>query len=108
MSGRRVIFGRFGSRLTKAHFVIKCAEIMQGGEVFVPKIPSMRLGDQADALANGCQRRSLASDRAKRSTKFSRRLTKPGTGSITPNMYVIHPDGPWFEVDLEQFKTLLQ
>ena len=37
-------------------FVIRCAELIQGGEIFVPKIPSMRLGDLADALANGCPR----------------------------------------------------
>jgi UDP-N-acetylglucosamine 4,6-dehydratase len=36
-------------------FVIKCTELMQGGEIFVPKIPSMRLGDLADAVAAGCQ-----------------------------------------------------
>ncbi len=37
-------------------FVIKCTELMQGGEVFVPKIPSMRLGDLAAAVAGGCER----------------------------------------------------
>ncbi len=36
-------------------FVIKCAESLTGGEVFVPKIPSMRLGDLANAIGNGCQ-----------------------------------------------------
>jgi len=32
-------------------FVIRCIEQMQGGEVFVPKIPSMRMVDLAKALA---------------------------------------------------------
>jgi UDP-N-acetylglucosamine 4,6-dehydratase len=32
-------------------FVIKCIEIMQGGEVFVPKIPSMNLMDLAQVIA---------------------------------------------------------
>ena len=32
-------------------FVIRCLGLMQGGEVFVPKIPSMRLTDLARALA---------------------------------------------------------
>jgi UDP-N-acetylglucosamine 4,6-dehydratase len=32
-------------------FVIKCIECMQGGEVFVPKIPSMRVVDLAKAIA---------------------------------------------------------
>ena len=35
-------------------FVIRCIEQMQGGEVFVPKIPSMRIVDLAEAVAPGC------------------------------------------------------
>ena len=35
-------------------FVIRCAEAMHGGEVFVPKIPSMRIIDLADVVAPGC------------------------------------------------------
>jgi len=33
------------------HFVIKCIELMKGGEVFVPKIPSMKIIDLAEAIA---------------------------------------------------------
>lgn len=33
------------------HFVMDCIEQMQGGEVFVPKIPSMKLTDLAKAVA---------------------------------------------------------
>ncbi len=36
-------------------FTIRCIEQMQGGEVFVPKIPSMRVMDLAQALAPGCR-----------------------------------------------------
>jgi UDP-N-acetylglucosamine 4,6-dehydratase len=32
-------------------FVLKCIELMQGGEVFVPKIPSMKVIDLARAIA---------------------------------------------------------
>jgi len=32
-------------------FVIRCIEEMQGGEVFVPKIPSMKMTDLAKAIA---------------------------------------------------------
>jgi len=37
-------------------FVIHCIDRMQGGEVSVPKIPSMRLMDLADAIAPGAQK----------------------------------------------------
>ena len=36
-------------------FVIRCAEQMHGGEVFVPKIPSMRITDIAEAVAPDCR-----------------------------------------------------
>lgn len=34
-------------------FVVSCVAMMQGGEIFVPKIPSMRIVDVARALAPG-------------------------------------------------------
>lgn len=37
------------------HFVTRCLEQMQGGEVFVPKIPSMNILDLVKAVAPGCQ-----------------------------------------------------
>ena len=37
-------------------FVIKCIETMKGGEVFVPKIPSMKIMDLAEAIAPGVKK----------------------------------------------------
>jgi UDP-N-acetylglucosamine 4,6-dehydratase len=46
---------RFWLTLEKGvYFVISCIEQMHGGEVFVPKIPSMRIMDLAEAVAPGC------------------------------------------------------
>ncbi len=36
-------------------FVVRCIEQMHGGEIFVPKIPSMKLLDMAQAIAPDCQ-----------------------------------------------------
>jgi UDP-N-acetylglucosamine 4,6-dehydratase/5-epimerase len=36
-------------------FVARCIEQMHGGEIFVPKIPSMRMLELAEALAPGCE-----------------------------------------------------
>ena len=38
------------------HFVLDCIDRMHGGEVFVPKIPSMKLIDLADAIAPGAKK----------------------------------------------------
>ncbi|TLM78055.1 MAG: UDP-N-acetylglucosamine 4,6-dehydratase (inverting) [Actinobacteria bacterium] len=37
-------------------FVLRCIEDMSGGELYVPKIPSMRVTDLAEAVAPGCRR----------------------------------------------------
>lgn len=36
-----------------AGFVDRCTQIMEGGEIFVPKIPSMKITDLADVMAPG-------------------------------------------------------
>ncbi len=46
---------RFWIRLEQGvEFAIRCAEQMRGGEIFVPKIPSMRIMDLVQAVAPGC------------------------------------------------------
>ncbi len=51
---------RFWITLDQAvDFVIRSLERMEGGEVFVPKIPSMRIRDLADAIAPGVPRRTI-------------------------------------------------
>lgn len=37
-------------------FVLACLERMVGGEIFVPRMPSVQIGDLADAIAPGCER----------------------------------------------------
>ncbi len=45
---------RFWVTLDQAvSFTLSCAEIMRGGEIFVPKIPSMRITDLIEAMAPG-------------------------------------------------------
>jgi UDP-N-acetylglucosamine 4,6-dehydratase len=47
---------RFWVRLEQGvAFAIRCAELMGGGEIFVPKIPSMRILDLVEAVAPGCK-----------------------------------------------------
>jgi UDP-N-acetylglucosamine 4,6-dehydratase len=49
---------RFWITLEQAvQFVIDCTDRMVGGEVFVPKIPSMRVADIAEAIAPDAERR---------------------------------------------------
>ena len=47
---------RFWISLKQAvDFVVMCLDLMRGGEIFIPKIPSMRIVDLAKAIAPGCK-----------------------------------------------------
>src|SRR5262245_2744132 len=47
---------RFWIRLEQGvEFAIRCAGLAQGGEIFVPKIPSMRMMELAEPVAPGCR-----------------------------------------------------
>jgi UDP-N-acetylglucosamine 4,6-dehydratase len=47
---------RFWITLRQAvNFVLSCLDRMEGGEIFVPKIPSMRIVDLARAIGEGCE-----------------------------------------------------
>jgi UDP-N-acetylglucosamine 4,6-dehydratase/5-epimerase len=51
---------RFWITLEQAvDFVVSCLDLMRGGEVFVPRIPSMRVRDIADAIAPEATRRII-------------------------------------------------
>jgi len=54
------VMTRFWITLEQAvQFVIESLERMEGGEIFIPKIPSMRLSDLVDAIAPGIPRRII-------------------------------------------------
>ncbi len=40
-------------------FVLNCLDIMQGGEIFIPKVPSMKIADLAKAIAPGCKHKII-------------------------------------------------
>jgi len=89
---------RFWITLDQAvEFVIRSIERMQGGEIFVPKIPSMALHDLAQAIAPGCQIREtgirpgeklheilLTEDDARHTLEFE-------------DYFLTEPEFPWWE-----------
>ncbi len=51
---------RFWISLEQAvELVLKGLQIMKGGEIFIPQIPSMRVTDLANAIAPGCEQREI-------------------------------------------------
>lgn len=80
-------------------FVLRCLQRMHGGEIFVPKIPSMNLMDLVEAVAPGCQ---VALTGIRPGEKLHEGLIAPDEARHTlefPDMFVILPLHPWWTTD---------
>jgi UDP-N-acetylglucosamine 4,6-dehydratase len=77
--------------------VMTAAERMHGGEVFIPKLPSMRITDLAEVLAPGCEVRMIG---IRPGEKIHETLISEDETRQTldvGDMYVIQPMFPWWE-----------
>ena len=81
------------------HFVVRCIEQVHGGEVFVPKIPSMNITDLAKAVAPDCEV-SLIGIRAGEKLHEVLIGEDESWHSVEMNdMYVIKPLHTWWNSD---------
>lgn len=76
-------------------FVIRCTEAMQGGEVFVPKIPSMRIMDLAEAVAPGCEIDNIGIRPGEKLHEVLISKDEARSTMELEDMYVIQPAFPW-------------
>jgi UDP-N-acetylglucosamine 4,6-dehydratase len=77
-------------------FVIGSIEQMHGGEIFVPKIPSMRLTDMAETIAPGCEVECIG---IRPGEKLHEVLVSEDEARNTvelDDMYVIQPAHAWW------------
>lgn len=77
-------------------FVIRCIEEMQGGEVFVPKIPSMNIMDLVAAVAPGCEVKYIG---IRPGEKLHEVLISEDEARHTlelDTMFVVQPVQPWW------------
>ncbi|HSH03960.1 MAG TPA: UDP-N-acetylglucosamine 4,6-dehydratase (inverting) [Anaerolineae bacterium] len=76
--------------------VLKGISLMQGGEVFVPKIPSMRLTDLASVIAPDCEQTMIG---IRPGEKLHEVLVSEDEARHTlefDDMYLIQPVHPWW------------
>ena len=79
-------------------FVVGCIEQMHGGEIFVPKIPSMRLTDMAETIAPGCEVECIG---IRPGEKLHEVLVSEDEARNTvelDDMYVIQPAHSWWSL----------
>ena len=77
-------------------FVVRCVERMTGGEVFVPKIPSVRILDVAAAVAPGCRVVEIG---IRAGEKLHEVLISEDEARHTlelDDMFVVQPMHPWW------------
>jgi len=78
-------------------FVVRCIEQMRGGEIFVPKIPSMSLLAMAEALAPGCALQQVG---IRAGEKLHEVLVSEDEARNTvelDDMYVVQPSHSWWQ-----------
>lgn len=80
-------------------FVIKCIGIMHGGEVFVPKIPSMKLVDLAETLAPSCRRKVTGIRPGEKLHELLLSEDEARHSVEVDNMYVIQPAHSWWGIE---------
>ncbi len=78
-------------------FVLHCIEIMQGGEVFVPKLPSTTITDLAKAIAPDAKLEVTGIRPGEKLHEMLISEDEARTAVELDDMYVIQPaQGPWF------------
>ena len=80
-------------------FVLKSFERMKGGEIFVPKIPSMNIMDLAKAIAPECKTKNVG---IRPGEKLHEVMVSEDDSRVTKELedcYIIQPAFPWWESD---------
>jgi UDP-N-acetylglucosamine 4,6-dehydratase len=80
-------------------FVIRAIEQMHGGEIFIPKIPSMRLADLAETVAGNCKVDYIG---IRPGEKLHEVLISEDEARQTvevDDMFVIQPSHPWWQTE---------
>jgi UDP-N-acetylglucosamine 4,6-dehydratase len=76
--------------------VVRCIEQMHGGEIFVPKIPSMKLVDMAEAIAPGCDVESIGIRPGEKLHEVLLSEDEARHALEVDDMYVIQPAHSWW------------
>ncbi len=78
-------------------FVISAIEQMHGGEIFVPKIPSMRLVDLAEAVAPGCAVEHIGIRAGEKLHEVLLSEDEARNAVEVDDKYIIQPSHPWWK-----------
>ncbi|MBC8276039.1 MAG: UDP-N-acetylglucosamine 4,6-dehydratase (inverting) [Chloroflexi bacterium] len=80
-------------------FVIDCIDRMHGGEVFVPKIPSMKVTELADVIAPGAEREVIGIRAGEKVDEILVTEEEARHTQEFDNYFVVEPEHPFWEKD---------
>jgi UDP-N-acetylglucosamine 4,6-dehydratase len=80
-------------------FVMNAAERMHGGEVFVPKLPSMRMTDLAEAMAPDCKVRTVGIRPGEKLHEALISEDEARQALELEDMYIVQPMFPWWNAE---------
>lgn len=90
-------------------FVIHCIEKMLGGEVFIPKIPSMKITDLADAIAPDAKREIIGIRPGEKLHETLITEEESAHAIEFDDYFIVEPEHPfWGKDSFENAKPLLQ
>ena len=78
-------------------FVVDAIDQMVGGEVFVPKIPSMSMGSMAEAVAPGCEVQQIGIRAGEKLHEVLISEDESRNVQELEHMFVIAPSHPWWK-----------
>jgi len=99
---------RFWITLDQAvDMVIKAFGIMKGGEIFIPKLPSMKVTDLAKAIAPECKIKNIGIRPGEKLHEILMTEDDSRNAVEIDDMYVIKPAHPWWESEnFEVFRVV--
>jgi len=81
------------------HFVIDSIERMHGGEIFIPKIPSMKITDLADTIAPGAKRKVIGIRPGEKLNEILLIDEEARHSKEFDDYFVVEPEFPFWEKD---------
>jgi UDP-N-acetylglucosamine 4,6-dehydratase len=80
-------------------FVVRCLELMHGGEIFVPKTPSMNIMDLAKAVARDCEIEYIGIRPGEKLHEVLVSEDESRHAIELEDMYIVQPAHPWWRIE---------
>ncbi len=100
---------RFWITLDKGvRFVINCIETMEGGEIFVPKMPSMKITDLAEVIAPQVKIKKIGIRPGEKIDEALLTAEEARHSKEFKDYFIIEPEHPFWQKSVSEGKPLLE